>query len=115
MAKLASKRDIARAASSLSDNYLRCRDIGHQWRLYYQKKHGSNIVRQMYCPSCKTNRKTKINRYGEVVSNSYDYTDGYLIQGLGRLQGRTKSMLRVEAINRAPEIDIDINTFESFE
>lgn len=112
MSKLATTRQVARAAKALSDKFLHCRDIGHSWKLYYQRKEGAYIIRKMWCPSCKTNRKTKINRYGEVVANSYDYDDGYLIKGLGRVQGRSKSMLRVESINRAPEIDLDYTIFE---
>jgi len=112
MNKIASTRQVAQVAQGLSDAFLRCRDIGHQWRLYYQHREGSVIVRKMWCPSCKTNRKTKINRYGEVVSNSYDYDDGYLIEGLGRVQGRSKALLRAEAINRSPEIDLDYRIFE---
>lgn len=105
-------REIQSAAAALSDQYLQCRDVGHSWRIYYQKREGSVVVRKLWCPSCKTNRKTKINRYGEVVANSYDYADGYLLEGFGRIQGRTKSLLRAESINRAPEIDLDYHIFE---
>lgn len=112
MNKIASTRSVAKAAQSLSDSHLRCRDLGHDWRLYYQRREGAVIVRKLYCPSCKTNRKCKINRYGEVVSNSYDYDDGYLIEGLGRVQGRSKSLLRAESINRSPDVDLDYRIFE---
>jgi hypothetical protein len=104
--KVATTRSVALAAEALPDAYLKCRDLGHDWRLYYQKPNGRSIIRKLFCPSCKTNRKMKINRYGEVVANSYDYDKDYQIKGLGRIQGRGKGILRVEAINRQPELDL---------
>lgn len=103
--KLATTREAASFARALPDRFLKCRDLGHDWRLYYQKKDGSHIMRKFFCPSCKTNRKSKINRYGEVVSNSYEYDDGYL-NTTGRLVGRSKAALRAESINRTPELDL---------
>lgn len=97
---------VKQIAARLSDNYLFCRDFGHEWKLYRQRPNGRNIERDMWCPSCKTNRKQIVNRRGEVVKNRYDYDPSYLISGFGHLGLRGKSVLRVESINRSPEIDM---------
>lgn len=110
--KIATPKAVRTEAAGMSDSFLRCRDIGHQWRMYFQKKAGKGFERRLYCPSCKTARFVVINGYGEVVSNHYRYDTGYQLKGLGRVQGRAKSVLRLESISRTNDFEVDYTVFE---
>lgn len=88
-------------AGGLSNAFLQCRELGHVWRPWtvdYNRQERS-FFRQLRCSSCKTIRKQLLNHHGHVISNSYDYSDGYLSR---HLQPGTYSrdVFRVEALTR---------------
>lgn len=99
--KVATVRDVKRAVRDMDDAYLRCRDMGHNWRQARVEKVGRGYERTLYCSSCKTNRHQTLNRYGVVETNHYSYADGYQIKGLGRVNGDAKSALRLASLQNA--------------
>lgn len=88
-------------AEGLSNAFLQCRELGHQWRPWtvsFDK--GQNVFdRALRCSACKTIRRQVLNRSGHVLRNGYDYTDGYLSR---HLQPGTYSrdVFRLEALTR---------------
>jgi hypothetical protein len=88
-------------ASNLSNAFLQCRELGHQWRpwsVVWDRK-ARCFDRQLRCSACKTIRKQLLDSHGHVIRNGYDYTDGYLSK---HLQPGTYSrdVFRLEALTR---------------
>lgn len=88
-------------AHGLTDKYLQCRELGHVWRPWtvdYDRKSRS-FFRALRCSSCKTIRKQVLDSTGHVISNAYQYADGYMAK---HLQPGTYSrdVFRLEALTR---------------
>ena len=100
-AKNAPFRDAHSFVGDLSDRLLHCRELGHTWKPLTVRwdKESSAYDRRLRCPSCRTIRIQLLTSTGHVVSNRYDYTDGYLAKGVdvGTLH---RDMFRLEAITR---------------
>jgi hypothetical protein len=93
--------DPASFVGDLSDKWLHCRELGHQWKpltVSFDRKGGA-YDRRLRCPSCRTVRIQVLTASGHVVSNRYDYPDGYLAKGVqtGTLH---RDDFRLEAIVR---------------
>lgn len=99
-AKVATARQIQEALSDIKDEYLMCRDIGHNWRQYAVRKARGGFERSMFCRQCKTARHQFISNRGEILSNQYSYVDGYQFRGLGRIVAEGKGLIRLETIDR---------------
>lgn len=99
--KVASPKDVKKVVGNMEEAFLRCRDMGHNWRQSRVTRVPGGFERTLYCSSCKTNRNQLLSRRGVVTHSSYDYADGYQIKGLGRVQADAKSVLRLESLNRA--------------
>jgi hypothetical protein len=61
---------------------------------------GTGYEQHLRCQRCTTVRKRFLNRHGHVVSSGYDYDDGYIIKGLGRMVGTDKDTLRLASIRK---------------
>lgn len=93
--------DPATFVGDLSDKWLQCRELGHQWRpltVSFDKRGGA-YDRRLRCPSCRTVRVQVLTGSGHVVSNRYDYPEGYLAKGVqpGTLN---RDDFRLEAVTR---------------
>ena len=94
--------DVEGTIHALPDTHIQCRDFAHQWRPFtatYDKKARYYEV-ELKCSRCKTIRRRYIGLDGGLISSSYDYVDGYLIKGMGRLAGAERNMLRLESVKR---------------
>jgi hypothetical protein len=81
--------------------HLQCRDFNHSWRPYTASRHTNGLIeRQLRCSRCRTIKVQTLNRWGHVVAGRYDYADGYVIKGLGRIIGEEKDHLRLASINK---------------
>jgi hypothetical protein len=79
---------------------VQCRDFGHSWRPYTARwiAQYNQYESQLICQRCNTIRTRFLSRTGEQVSSGYDYADGYLIKGLGRLSGHDRDEIRLASI-----------------
>lgn len=90
-------------ARELTDAYLLCRDIGHQWRAYTARyvPEQNGYERTLRCGRCQTERRQTLSLNGHVTSGSYSYPEGYQQpHGSGRLTGDAKDALRIESVMR---------------
>lgn len=94
--------DVEGTIADMPDRFIQCRDFQHSWR-----PHGASLDTaarcydvQLKCTRCKAIRNRIIGLDGEVLRSNYDYPDGYLIKGLGRITGGGRNMLRLESIRR---------------
>jgi len=89
------------AAIQKADRHtIQCRDYGHSWRPHWAealpRKQG--WLQELRCERCGTTRKRILDKYGDVITSSYRYTDGYLFPGLGRLTAEDRGQLRIASI-----------------
>lgn len=95
--------DEAKAfARSLSDEYLLCREIGHQmrpWQAFYDEE-TRRFETALKCGRCKTQKWRVLTSTGAVVSVKYVHPEGYLHTGKGRIVGTGRDSLRLESVMR---------------
>jgi len=90
----------------MPDTHLLCRDFGHSWRPWTAQwvPQRRQYVEALVCVRCECVRKRLLDEYGAMLGNSYDYPDGYLVHGVGRLTGDDRNDLRLaglQAVMRA--------------
>lgn len=95
-------KDVKRQARQWSDEILECRTYGHMWRPYTARfnnryKYWAVVQR---CQRCTSERRRQLTARGKRTSSSYDYVDGYLTEGLGRLTGEARDILELATITR---------------
>lgn len=100
MIKIASRADVKSAAKKLPEGFISCRDIGHTWRQFRVIRVRGGFNRDLFCPTCKTNRHEFISRTGEKLSTGYTYPEGYQVKGMGRIVGDGRSVIRLESVVR---------------
>lgn len=113
--RFAELADIERQVDLWTDAQIECRDLGHHWlpvdaihvaRLhFYRVSHG--------CARCGMVRIREMSESGHVYAQTYQYPDGYLAQGLGRIAGDAKDAIRVAAIRRAAVTEVKGKAKES--
>ena len=84
-------------AAGLGDKVLHCRELGHTWRpltVSWDADAGA-YDRRLRCSSCRTVRVQLVTGKGHVVSNRYDYADGYLAVGVEIGRGDRDTFRRV--------------------
>lgn len=81
---------------------LQCRDFGHSWRPYTASWNATErcYETQLRCARCKTMRVRLIGQAGQLLRNNYDYTEGYLIKGMGRLDTADRDVIRLQSVLR---------------
>lgn len=94
-------KDLDAAIDSMPESHLHCRDYGHSWSPFTARKLAGargGYEQHLRCSRCHTTRKRLLDRNGEIVSGGYDYADGYLVAGLGRLTGSDRGHIRVASV-----------------
>lgn len=107
MTEYAKPRDVQDFAEGLKKQHLLCRTYGHGFQPYTVERataEGSAAVyyEQTLRCKCRVRRRLLLSRTGAVVSSTYDYNDapGYLTQGIGRVVGEGRDVLRLEGVTR---------------
>ena len=94
-------RKVVDIARRYPDTFLACRDHGHSWRpvdaAFLQS---GDIERILGCERCEATRRQILDRNGYIKSGHYDYTDGYLMTGVGRLDTHDRAVMRKINITR---------------
>jgi hypothetical protein len=80
--------------------HVQCRDFGHSWRPFTARwlAKFNSYESQLICARCNTVRTRFLSRTGEQLSGGYDYAEGYLVKGLGRLTGHDRDSIRLASI-----------------
>lgn len=93
-------------AEELKETFLHCRELGHNWRPYTVGRHpDGGFERTLRCSRCRTKRVQSLSRTGMVLTNKYVHPAGYLLEGLGRIVGEGRGVLRLESMKRIIEKD----------
>lgn len=96
--------DVEVFAQGASTNHLLCRELHHSWLPHTIGAYrDGGFKRTLRCPRCKTLKHMEISNRGLVTSASYEYPEGYLVEGLGRIVGEARGVLRLASITRAVE------------
>jgi hypothetical protein len=61
--------------------YLNCRNLGHVWGTVGFFELAGVVRRRLTCQRCDTDRTDRWERNGFRRSSSYDYVDGYRLEG----------------------------------
>lgn len=88
--------------------FIQCRDLGHNWRTIKTVELNESIgivfvawLRTLRCTRCRGLRVQHLDRQGHVVKgDSRTYAEGYLVEGLGRIAGEAKAVIRRVGIER---------------
>jgi hypothetical protein len=90
------------AIHAMADEHLQCRDFSHSWRPLTAAWLPDRRVfeTKLRCARCKTRRVRHIGPAGQLVSSHYEYPEGYVIKGMGRLDGAARDQLRLESVLR---------------
>lgn len=103
--KFASPAEVEKLLESLDPKFVKCRARQHNWDDYTAKWQYDGIHLEVTerCLRCGSFRKFTMDDRGarEGKGNSYDYADGYLTKGLGRITGESRDLLRLHAIRQA--------------
>lgn len=93
---------VADFAAGLTEAYLHCRELSHNWKPHsvIVADDGISYERSLRCNRCKTKRVQILDRFGAVHSSHYEYPEGYLSDGLGRIAGEGRDRLRLETTMR---------------
>lgn len=92
--------ELDSAIGHMSPSQLQCRDFGHSWRPYTVEfiPQRRNYLEVLACTRCRSQRMRLLGERGELLGNAYRYSDGYLVKGLGRLDGDDRDSLRLASL-----------------
>lgn len=98
----ADAKDVRGFAHGLSESFLACRELGHNWRSRVVRWNGDRqgYDRTLRCTRCKTLREQVLTSFGAILSSRYVYPNGYQSDGLGRIVGDGRDALRLESLTR---------------
>lgn len=104
----ASPEAVQREARNWTDDQLECRTYGHRWNpsraVHYRRFRYFRVVQ--LCGRCTAERVMELSERGTVLASWYQYPDGYLSHGLGRIAGDARDALRLATITRVYDVSI---------
>lgn len=95
-------KDIDAAVEHWSAQQLLCRRFGHAWDTYTaQRLPGRKGWDEVHrCVRCDSLRHQVLDKDGDITAKSYRYAEGYILDGLGRLTGVDRGVIRVRVARR---------------
>lgn len=94
--------EVRAFAEELPERFLQCRDLMHNWLPFDIGRHPQGgYERTLRCARCKTRKVQHVTTDGLVLGGRYEHPDGYLREGLGRMTGDARGMLRVVSMQRS--------------
>ena len=92
--------DVEAAIGKMKIDHVQCRDFGHSWRPFSARwlPQENCYESQLRCARCSAIRTRWLSRTGTQLSGHYDYADGYLVKGLGRLTGSDRDHIRLASV-----------------
>lgn len=98
----ADPNEVADWAGDLEEAWLFCRTYAHNWKpwtAHWSDELGTYEV-SIRCNRCATRRVQRMSDKGAVLASHYEYPEGYLHAGMGRIAGDSKDVLRLESVTR---------------
>lgn len=98
----ADPQEVAEFAADLEEDWLYCRTYQHNWKPWtasWSSELGCYEV-SIRCNRCHTRRVQTMSDKGTVLSSHYEYPEGYLHAGMGRIAGEARDRLRLESVTR---------------
>jgi hypothetical protein len=92
--------DVQAFVHDLSDKYLACRRLGHQWRHHDVRRDSSGFTEVLRCSSCFTRRIDELSLHGHVLGRRYQHADGYLATNVTGGVAGSRDLFRLEALTR---------------
>ncbi len=103
---------VEEALTNYDGTYLDCRDLRHAWIRQGYWSDGGAVKRRLLCERCGTTRTDSWSFDGrERLSGSYDYVEGYLLEGVDGHAAATD--VRHEIVSRATVFDSEQSMLES--
>lgn len=99
--------DVAAKTREWTPEQLECRAMRHSWRslrAVHNKRYGYYQVTHE-CPRCGTQRNMEMSTTGKIFSTWYDYPDGYLSEGLGRIAGDARDVVMLAMVVRTFNVE----------
>ena len=92
--------ELQQAVKSMDLSFVQCRDFGHSWRPYTARWSAADNAyqSQLQCQRCKALRVRWLSRTGHQLGGQYDYPEGYLVKGMGRLTGTDRDVIRLQSV-----------------
>lgn len=95
-------------AAELPERFLYCREMGHTWRPYTAGKYRDGGYRRaLRCARCRCLKRQEIGPSGLIISTRYEHPEGYLTEGIGRLVGEARGVVRLESLRRVAAEEIE--------
>jgi hypothetical protein len=91
------------AVAVMTDEMLECRDIQHSYRKWSVRwiPKDREYESKLKCQRCGSIRVRRIDgRTGAIMASSYEYAEGYLVKGLGRLTGSDRGFIRLASLQQ---------------
>jgi len=105
MTQWADPSAVASAADDWSDKLIHCRIYGHGWTPSSVTRAGDGFVVRQRCGRCTNSREQEMDSRGFATPWRYIYADGYLTNGLGRIGGDGRAVLRIAALRSLTILD----------
>lgn len=88
------------ALEHLTPDMVACRDYGHAWAPLWANwdAKARAFDTGIQCRRCATTRARLLDRSGQQIGNHYQYPDGYLMRGVGRLTGSDRDRIRLAQV-----------------
>lgn len=77
---------------------LVCRDFAHSWTSWYAKRTEDGFERGLRCTNCDTRKVQKLDTLGYIAASRYEYPDGYVLKGVGRVNAEFKACVRLASL-----------------
>lgn len=101
--------EVSSWAEGLPDNFLRCRELSHNWSPYTASINNRTrtIYRVLRCTRCKARKHQDLTPRGHVVRTHIQYAEGFLHKGKGRIVGEARDVLRLASVMRGSVVYVD--------
>lgn len=90
----------------IKEEYLWCRDVLHSWSPYDFHVVTSSVTRRremhqvLRCDRCTTIKTRIMTTQGDLLRNSYQYPEGYLVKDQGPLTAADRATIRRRNITK---------------
>lgn len=98
--------EVADLAHEMPQAFLECRELrSHAWTWSDARPvaRSRDVERTLVCSRCGSLRHQTLTESGAVIRDSRDYADGYLLHGVGRIDGQGRDALRRASVMRQLE------------
>lgn len=92
--------EVQAAIESMDPTTVLCRDIRHNYKPWTARwiPQDRQYESALKCSNCGTVRIRRISERGALLASSYEYADGYLVKGLGRLEENDRNAIRLRSL-----------------